>query len=66
MTSVVIADDHPMFRVDLRVAVRGVAPSALIRQAGTMYPAREAARVDPRRTSSCWICECPGQRVAPA
>jgi DNA-binding NarL/FixJ family response regulator len=47
MTNVVIADDHPMFRAALRVAVQGVAPSALIREAGTLDQALEAVRADP-------------------
>ena len=47
MTHVVIADDHPMFRAALRVAVQGVAPSAAIREAGTLDQALEAVRAEP-------------------
>ena len=47
MTFVVIADDHPMFRAALRVAVQGVAPSAAIREAGTLDQALEAVRAEP-------------------
>ncbi|TPE58475.1 response regulator transcription factor [Sandaracinobacter neustonicus] len=47
MTNVVIADDHPMFRAALRLAVQGVAPSAAIREAGTLDQALEAVRAEP-------------------
>lgn len=47
MTHVVIADDHPMFRAALRLAVEGVAPGAAVREAGTLEQALEAVRSEP-------------------
>jgi DNA-binding NarL/FixJ family response regulator len=45
--TVVIADDHPMFRAALRLAVEAVAPGAALREAGTLEQALEAVRAEP-------------------
>jgi DNA-binding NarL/FixJ family response regulator len=47
MTHVVIADDHPMFRAALRLAVEAVAPGAVCHEAGTLEQALEAVRAEP-------------------
>lgn len=41
--SILIADDHPLFRQALRLAVEGVAPDARILEAGTLDDARIGA-----------------------
>ena len=42
--TILIADDHPLFRQALAMAVRGVRPGAAIIEAGTVAAALEAAR----------------------
>ncbi len=55
-----LADDHPLFRLALAQAVRAVAPEATIAEAGSFDEAH-AARWPRSRTptSSCLTCTCP-------
>jgi len=45
--TIVIADDHPMFRAALRMAVASAAPGAEVREAGSLAEALGAVRQDP-------------------
>jgi DNA-binding NarL/FixJ family response regulator len=46
-TTVIVADDHPLIAIALRLGVQHVAPDAVVVEAGSFAALREAARAHP-------------------
>src|SRR5687767_2334194 len=47
MTRILVADDHPLFRLALAQALRGVVPGAQVVEAGSLAEARSALAAQP-------------------